>query len=584
MAEGKKNTEKVVAVNGNMITIEFSDRVMQNEVAFARIGDADDVKLKSEVIRVRGNRADLQVFESTNGLKVGDEVEFTGELLSVELGPGLLTQVYDGLQNPLPLLAEKSGFFLQRGVYLRALDRNLKWAFTPIAKAGDKVRPGDRVGSVPEGVVTHYIMVPLAWKDEWTLESVTAAGEHTIDDVMAVAVNGQGERRNITMTQQWPVKIAISDYAEKLLPEKTLVTQQRSIDTFFPVAVGGTFCTPGPFGAGKTVLQHAISRYAEADVVIIAACGERAGEVVEVLREFPELEDPRTGQPLINRSIIICNTSSMPVAAREASVYTAVTLAEYYRQMGLNTLLLADSTSRWAQALREMSGRLEEIPGEEAFPAYLESLIAGFYERAGVVKLRTGELGSVTIGGAVSPAGGNFEEPVTQATLKVVGAFLGLSRERSDARRYPAIHPLDSWSKYNSVVDVKEVEFARAVLRQGSEVNQMMKVIGEEGTSLNDFIVYLKSEFLDYVYLQQNTFDEVDGATDADRQRYMFKRIYQVLAGSFTLPDKDAARSYFLNLRQMFMDLNYLAMDSQAFKDQEAAIEAKIAERRTANA
>ena len=286
MAEGKKNTEKVVAVNGNMITIEFSDRVMQNEVAFARIGDADDVKLKSEVIRVRGNRADLQVFESTNGLKVGDEVEFTGELLSVELGPGLLTQVYDGLQNPLPLLAEQSGFFLQRGVYLRALDRNAKWAFTPIAKTGDKVRPGDRIGSVPEGVVTHYIMVPLAWKGEWTLESVTAAGEHTIDDVMAVAVNSQGERRNVTMTQQWPVKIAISDYAEKLLPEKTLVTQQRTIDTFFPVAVGGTFCTPGPFGAGKTVLQHAISRYAEADVVIIAACGERAGEVVEILREF----------------------------------------------------------------------------------------------------------------------------------------------------------------------------------------------------------------------------------------------------------------------------------------------------------
>ena len=401
---------------------------------------------------------------------------------------------------------------------------------------------------------------------------------------MAVAVNEQGEKRNITMTQQWPVKIPISDYAEKLLPEKTLVTQQRTIDTFFPVAVGGTFCTPGPFGAGKTVLQHAISRYAEADVVIIAACGERAGEVVEILREFPELEDPRTGQPLINRSIIICNTSSMPVAAREASVYTAVTLAEYYRQMGLNTLLLADSTSRWAQALREMSGRLEEIPGEEAFPAYLESLIAGFYERAGLVKLRTGELGSVTIGGAVSPAGGNFEEPVTQATLKVVGAFLGLSRERSDARRYPAIHPLDSWSKYKSVVDQKEVEFARGILRQGAEVNQMMKVIGEEGTSLNDFVVYLKSEFLDYVYLQQNTFDDIDGATSAERQRYMFDRIYKVLSGAFSLPDKDTARSYFLNLRQMFMDLNYLAMDTQEFKDQEAAIEAKIAERSTVNA
>ena len=576
-----KSTQKVVGVNGNMMTVEFTDRVMQNEVAFAKVGDT---RLKCEVIRVRGNRADLQVFESTNGLKVGDEVEFTDELLSVELGPGLLKQVYDGLQNPLNLLAEQSGFFLKRGLYLRALDRDVKWAFTPIAKPGDKVRPGDRIGHVPEGIIKHYIMVPLAWKGEWTLQTVAAPGEYTIDEVMAVAVNDQGESRKITMTQFWPVKIPITDYSEKLLPERTMITQQRTIDTFFPVAVGGTFCTPGPFGAGKTVLQHAISRYAEADVVIIAACGERAGEVVEILREFPELEDPKTGQPLINRSIIICNTSSMPVAAREASVYTAVTLAEYYRQMGLNTLLLADSTSRWAQALREMSGRLEEIPGEEAFPAYLESLIASFYERAGLVRLRTGEEGSVTIGGAVSPAGGNFEEPVTQATLKVVGAFLGLSRERSDARRYPAIHPLDSWSKYRSVVDRKELDYARGILRQGSEVNQMMKVIGEEGTSLDDFVVYLKSEFLDYVYLQQNTFDAVDRATGAERQRYMFDRISKVLEGSFTLPDKDTARRYFLELRQMFMDLNYLPMDSEEFKRQEAGIEAKIAERSSANA
>ena len=576
-----KSTGKVVGVNGNLMTVEFPDRVMQNEVAFAKVGG---VRLKCEVIRVRGNRADLQVFESTNGIRIGDEIEFTGELLSVELGPGLLTQVYDGLQNPLNLLAEKSGFFLQRGVYLRALDRERKWAYTPIVKVGDKLRAGDRIGHVPEGIVKHYIMLPLLWKGEWTVESAAPAGELTIDDTVAVVRNEQGESRKVTMTQFWPVKIPISDYAEKLLPNRTMITQQRSIDTFFPVAVGGTFCTPGPFGAGKTVLQHAISRYAEADVVIIAACGERAGEVVEILREFPELEDPRTGQPLMNRSVIICNTSSMPVAAREASVYTAVTLAEYYRQMGLNTLLLADSTSRWAQALREMSGRLEEIPGEEAFPAYLESLIASFYERAGLVRLRTGETGSVTIGGAVSPAGGNFEEPVTQATLKVVGAFLGLSRERSDARRYPAIHPLDSWSKYKSVFDAGELEAARNVLRRGSEVNQMMKVIGEEGTSLDDFLFYLKSEFLDYVYLQQNTFDEVDGATSAERQRYMFDRISKVLNGSFSFPDKDTARRYFLELRQMFMDLNYLPMDSEEFRKQEAGIEAKIAERSAANA
>ena len=574
MAENIKSVEKIVGVNGNMITVEFENPVMLNEVAYAVAGDA---RLKSEVIRIRGNRADLQVFESTNGLKIGDKVEFTGELLSVELGPGLLAQVYDGLQNPLNELAEQSGFFLQRGVYLRALDREAKWDFTPSANVGDKVKAGDRIGSVPEAIITHYIMIPFAWKGVWTIKSIAPAGSYTIDDVMAVVVDEHGNERNVTMTQFWPVKMPISDYQEKLLPEKTLVTCQRTIDTFFPVAVGGTFCTPGPFGAGKTVLQHSISRYAHADVVVIAACGERAGEVVEILREYPELKDPRTGKSLMDRSIIICNTSSMPVAAREASVYTAVTLAEYYRQMGLNTLLLADSTSRWAQALREMSGRLEEIPGEEAFPAYLESLIASFYERAGLVKLRSGETGSVTIGGAVSPAGGNFEEPVTQATLKVVGAFLGLSRERSDARRYPAIHPLESWSKYNSLVDLKELTFARDILRKGNEVNQMMKVVGEEGTHIDDFIIYLKSEFLDYVFLQQNTFDEVDAASTEERQRIMFDKVSEVLHAQFDFEDKDLARKYFLELRQLFIDRNYSSLDSEDYKQLSSEIESKLA-------
>ncbi len=582
MEENTLTAAKVTAVNGNMITVDFPDKVMQNEVAYVRLEDG--TRLKSEVIRVRGNHADLQVFENTAGMKIGDEVEFSGELLSVELGPGLLTRVYDGLQNPLPLLAEQSGFFLQRGIYLRALDREKKWKFTPVAVPGGRVRGGDRIGWVPEGIIKHYIMVPLAWQGEWTLTEVVSAGDYTIDDTVAMAENGQGERRKITMTQFWPVKIAISDYEEKLLPERTMITSQRSIDTFFPVAVGGTFCTPGPFGAGKTVLQHAISQHAEADVVIVAACGERAGEVVEILREFPELEDPRTGAKLIDRSVIICNTSSMPVAAREASVYTAVTLAEYYRQMGLNTLLLADSTSRWAQALREMSGRLEEIPGEEAFPAYLESLIAGFYERAGIVRLRTGETGSVTIGGAVSPAGGNFEEPVTQATLKVVGAFLGLSRERSDARRYPAIHPLESWSKYNSVAERDDLDFARTVLRRGAEISQMMKVVGEEGTALEDFVMYLKSEFLDYTYLQQNTFDKVDAACPAERQKWLFKYVLKVLRSDFKLEEKDDARSYFLELRQLFTDLNYLAGGTDEFKAQVEAIDVKIAERRNTNA
>ena len=564
---------RIVGVNGNILTVEFPDNVTQNEVAYAIAGD---VKLKCEVIRVRGNRADMQVFESTNGLKEGDSVEFTGELLSVELGPGLLTQVYDGLQNPLNELAEQGGFFLKRGVYLAALDYEKVWDFTPVAQVGDVLKAGDTIGTVPEGIFKHCIMLPFACNGDWKLTFVAPAGNYTLKDVIAKAVDANGIEKEIFMVQNWPVKIPITAYAEKLLPQETMITQQRIIDTFFPVATGGTFCTPGPFGAGKTVLQHALSQFAEADVVIIAACGERAGEVVEILREFPELEDPRTGKTLIDRSIIICNTSSMPVAAREASVYTAVTLAEYYRQMGLNVLMLADSTSRWAQALREMSGRLEEIPGEEAFPAYLESLIAGFYERAGLVKLRNGAIGSVTIGGSVSPAGGNFEEPVTQATLKVVGAFLGLSRERSDARRYPAINPLESWSKYVSVVDADKLARARQILRRGNEVNQMMKVIGEDGTDIADYIIYLKSEFLDYVYLQQNTFDKVDGATGCERQRYAFDKVVSVLDTEFKFDEKEAARSWFQSLRQKFIDWNYEEVGSDDFKKLEAELDEQI--------
>lgn len=573
----ENNTGHIVGVNGNMLTVEFETAVTQNEVAFAVLGD---IRLKAEVIRVRGRRADLQVYENTAGLKVGDTVEFTNDLLSVELGPGLLTQVYDGLQNPLNKLAEKSGFFLQRGVYIAALDYERQWEFTPLAKIGDRLTAGSYIGFVPEGIFKHYIMLPFLFRGTWELVDVAAPGSYRLRDCIAKAKNEKGEIREITMVQKWPVKIPISCYREKLLPEKPLTTQIRSIDTFFPVAQGGTFCTPGPFGAGKTVLQHAISQHAEADVVIIAACGERAGEVVEILREFPHLEDPRTGKSLMDRSIIICNTSSMPVAAREASVYTAVTLAEYYRQMGLNCLLLADSTSRWAQALREMSGRLEEIPGEEAFPAYLESLIASFYERAGLVRLNDGGQGSITIGGSVSPAGGNFEEPVTQATLKVVGAFLGLSRERSSARRFPAIHPLDSWSKYKSIVAPEKLACARNILCRGNEVNQMMKVVGEEGTHIDDFVVYLKSEFIDFVYLQQNTFDKVDGATSRERQVYMFDKVIHVLESTFKFEDKEVARRYFLELRLAFTNLNYAEFQSDKFKELEKAVDEKISERK----
>lgn len=573
----ENNTGHIVGVNGNMLTVEFETAVTQNEVAFAVLGD---IRLKAEVIRVRDRRADLQVYENTAGLKIGDTVEFTNDLLSVELGPGLLTQVYDGLQNPLNKLAEKSGFFLQRGLYMNALDYERQWEFTPLAKIGDRLTAGSYIGFVPEGIFKHYIMLPFLFRGTWELVDIAAPGSYRLRDCIAKAKNEKGEIREITMVQKWPVKIPVSCYREKLMPVNPLTTQQRIIDTFFPVAQGGTFCTPGPFGAGKTVLQHAISRHAEADVVIIAACGERAGEVVEILREFPHLEDPRTGKSLMDRSIIICNTSSMPVAAREASVYTAVTLAEYYRQMGLNCLLLADSTSRWAQALREMSGRLEEIPGEEAFPAYLESLIASFYERAGLVRLNDGGQGSITIGGSVSPAGGNFEEPVTQATLKVVGAFLGLSRERSSARRFPAIHPLDSWSKYKSIVVPEKLACARNILRRGNEVNQMMKVVGEEGTHIDDFVVYLKSEFIDFVYLQQNTFDKVDGATSRERQVYMFDKVIDVLESTFKFEDKEVARRYFLELRLAFTNLNYAEFQSDKFKELEKAVDEKISERK----
>ena len=565
---------KVTGVNGNMVSVEFAGAVMQNEVAY--VLPADGSRLKSEVIRVRGREADLQVFESTTGVKVGDPVEFTSQLLSVELGPGLLTQVYDGLQNPLPELAKQAGYFLKKGLYVYPLDKEKKWSYTPVAKIGERLKAGDTVGTVPEGIFKHRIMVPFAWNGEWTIIWTAESGDYTIDTVVAKASDG-AQTREITMVQTWPVKIPITAYDDKLLPRDPLITQVRIIDTFFPVAKGGTFCTPGPFGAGKTVLQHALSQRSEADVVIVAACGERAGEVVEILREFPHLDDPRTGQKLIDRTIIICNTSSMPVAAREASIYTSVTLAEYYRQMGLNVLLLADSTSRWAQALREESGRLEEIPGEEAFPAYLESLVASFYERAGLVRLKDGKLGSITICGAVSPAGGNFEEPVTQATLKVVGSFLALSRDRANARRYPSIHPLDSWSKYASIVPKAKIDAARQMLRAGNDVNQMMKVVGEEGTPTSDFVTYLKSEFIDSVYLQQNTFDPVDSACGSKRQEYVFDKILAVINKSFSFSDKSAARTFFQNLRQAFIDWNYIPWGTDDFKAQEAKIDELLA-------
>jgi len=568
---------RIVAVFGNMVVAEAGGRVVQNSVGYCCRGDG--ARLLSEVIRIRGRLADLQVFEETRGLKVGDPVEFRDEMLSATLGPGLLGQIYDGLQNPLPLLAAETGYFLKAGTYLPALPTDRPWDFTPAAEASAAVQAGDTLGTVPEGIFQHRIMVPFGWSGQLKVAKIAPAGPLTIDKEVAVLTDSAGQPHPVTMQQRWPVKRALNVSRRRCMPHEPLVTGVRIIDSMFPIVRGGTYCVPGPFGAGKTVLQQITAKFAEIDIVVIAACGERAGEVVETLRTFPELEDPRTGKSLMERTIIICNTSAMPVAAREASVYTAVTLAEYYRQMGLAVLLLADSTSRWAQAMREVSGRLEEIPGEEAFPAYLESRIANFYERAGEIELRDGRTGSVTIGGAVSPAGGNFEEPVTQGTLKVVGAFLGLSRTRSDARRYPAIDPLDSWSKYAGIIEPAKVKQVRELLTRGAEVKQMMAVVGEEGTSIDDFATMLKAEFFDNCYLQQNAFDKVDAATSAERQRFVFDKMLEVIALDFGFTEKETARRTLVAAQDLFRNWNYAAWGSEEFKKILGQIDAFIAAR-----
>ncbi len=563
---------EISAISGNMIKVNFKESVSQNEVGYVL---AHSQRLMSEVIRITGNTAFMQVFEDTKGIKVGDRVEFSGEMISVELGPGLLGRVYDGLQNPLHDLAKECGVFLPRGKQLDALDSQKKWHFKPEAGlAGKNIFAGDRLGYVEEGIFKHFIFAPFWLKGQLKVKEVISESDCKVRDKIAVLEDESGNEHQINMVINWPVKLPISNYKQKFIPNQPLITKMRILDTFFPVAKGGTYCVPGPFGSGKTVLQQLISRYADIDVVIIAACGERAGEVVETLKKFPEAEDPRTGRLLMERTIIICNTSSMPVAAREASVYTATTLGEYYRQMGLDVLLLADSTSRWAQAMREISGRLEEIPGEEAYPAYLESRIAEFYERAGQVELSfSDKRGSLTIGGTVSPAGGNFDEPVTQSTLKVVGAFHGLSRDRANSRKYPAVDPLQSWSRYQTPLDEEKVNKAKNILKKGDEIDQMMKVVGEEGTSLEDYQIYLKAEFLDSVYLQQNGFNPEDAATDVERQKHVFDKLSFIGETQFELSGKEEARNFFNHLRSLFIDWNYTKKDSEKFKDQERKID-----------
>lgn len=564
---------------GNLLYVHFDGDVRQGEVCYINIGD---LSLMAEVIEIVGKEVKVQVFEDTSKVEYNTPVSFSGHLLEAELGPGLITSIFDGLQNPLEEVADQAGLYLQRGVYLNALDRKQKWQFTPISSVGSNVVRGDFLGYVPEGKFQHQIMVPFSAFGKYEITWIADEGSYTIEEPIAKAKDQYGKEYTFSMLQRWPVKMPLSQ-GKKIKPEKMMDTGLRILDTQFPIVKGGTFCSPGPFGAGKTVLQHHLSKYSSVDIVVIVACGERAGEVVEVLRTFPHLIDEKTQEPLIKRTVIIGNTSSMPVAAREASVYMGVTLAEYYRQMGYDILLLADSTSRWAQAMREMSGRLEEIPGEEAFPAYLASRISAFYERSGVLQLNEDKTGSLTIGGTVSPAGGNFEEPVTQSTLSVVGAFYGLSRARSDARRYPAIDPLISWTKYQNDVGkemdkflpgwAEKVQQAKKILQAGDEIGKRMEVIGEEGLAIEDIVTYLKSDLYDSVYLQQNAFDKEDAYCPLERQVELFSLLSQIFEEKLTFDSHDDARAFFLYLQNKMKNMNFTPFHSEEYKKTFSAIQ-----------
>lgn len=586
-----KSEAVVVKAQESLVTARIiSGSIMMNEVGYVVVGEA---RLKAEVMRIRGDLADMQVFEDTSGVRIGDRVEMTGEMLSIELGPGLLGGVFDGLQNPLALLAQRDGFFLKRGRDVSALDVQKRWEFLPGRRIGEKVRASDLLGIAREGRFEHKVTVPFDFEGEGTVTSI-GSGTFHVDDPVAQIENGEGESIAVAMLRRWPIRKPLPrDLIKKGLctrryPDEPLITSQRIIDTFFPVAKGGTACIPGPFGAGKTVLQSLIARYAAVDIVIIVACGERAGEVVETITDYPETVDPKTGGSLMERTVIICNTSSMPVAARESSLYTGITIGEYYRQMGHDVLLIADSTSRWAQAMREMSGRLEEIPGEEAFPAYLESSIKQVYERGGVIEAADGARGSLTLIGTVSPAGGNFEEPVTQGTLSTVKSFLGLSADRAYKRYYPAIDPLISWSRYLDQLSewyaehfgpdwVASVASVRELFERGESIYQMMKVTGEEGITLEDYVTWQKAVMADMVYLQQDAFDPVDIAMDSARQLESFKLLVSIIRKPYRFESRKEAQSFFTELTGYYKNLNYAQPDTANYRHYRSKIDALTA-------
>ena len=569
-----KTKGKVTGIVSNLVTVQVDGPVAENELCYITLAGTP---LLAEVIKVSGDKASVQVFESTRGLKNGDPVEFEGRMLEVTLGPGLLSSVYDGLQNNLTTM---ESVFLKRGEYTDPLDHKKMWDFTPIAKEGDKVTAADWLGEVKEGWLPHKIMVPFSFKGEYTVKKIAEAGKYNIDMVVAVLTGADGEEAYVTMTQKWPVKVAVKAYQEKPRPQKIMETGVRCIDTFNPIAEGGTGFIPGPFGCGKTVLQHAIAKQGEADVIVMAACGERANEVVEIFSEFPELIDPHTGRHLMERTTIICNTSNMPVAAREASVYTAMTICEYYRAMGLKCLLLADSTSRWAQALREMSNRMEELPGADAFPVDLSAIISNFYARAGMVVLNNGKTGAVTFIGTVSPAGGNLKEPVTESTKKAARCFYGLEQNRADQKRYPAVNPIESYSKYLEYPEIisyldEQVEHgwvanvtkAKNLLRRGREANEQINILGDDGVPVAYHVSFWKSELIDFVFLQQDAFDETDALCPMDHQKYMLDLVLDICGIDFDFEDFEKCREFFKELINDLRQMNYTKFHSEEFEN-----------------
>ena len=581
-----KTLGRVNGIISNIVIAKVDGAVGQNEICYVYCGET---RMMAEVIKVIGDEAYVQVYDSTRGLKIGDKVEFEGHMLEATLAPGLLSRNYDGLQNDLEKM---DGLFINRGSITDPIDFEAKWAFTPLAKAGDKVTAGAWLGEVKEQWVMHKIMVPFVMQGNYTVKSVVAAGEYKVTDTIAVVTDADGNDYNITMVQKWPVKQAIRCFTEKPRPSRVMETGVRAIDTFNPLAEGGTGFIPGPFGAGKTVLQHAISKQADADVIIIVACGERANEVVEIFAEFPELVDPRTGHKLMERTIIICNTSNMPVAAREASVYTGMTIGEYYRSMGLKVLVMADSTSRWAQALREMSNRLEELPGQDAFPMDLSAVISNFYARAGLVKLNNGATGSVTFLGTVSPAGGNLKEPVTESTKKAARCFYALSQSRADSKRYPAIDPLDSYSKYLEYPEIREyldelieknwvdaVYEGKTIVQRGKEANDQINILGDDGVPVEYHERFWKSELVDSVILQQDAFDSIDANCPIERQQVMYNMVLDICRKSFDLADFEECSKYFKELIYLFRQMNYSEWKSEQFDAFKQKIEALVNEK-----